>query len=160
MTSFQAIAERFTAILDKLRLATDSSRTTLRIDIDEAGFHVDDPAAEAAGSGVSTLLGMTALKQRDIDTVKWLDEHRIALVQNETEGAIPAPPDALIKVYGVKAQMLAPIVRGDKLVGWISVHENRKTRNWQPDHVALLEAAVDEVHAVLDGAGFKSLGDR
>ena len=52
------------------------------------------------------------------------------LVQPNCETAEPRPPAALIEVYGVRAQMLAPVMGEDAVIGWVSVHETRGQRNW------------------------------
>lgn len=140
----------FNKILDDLLTATAASRATLRIDIPAFSFHVDDPAGEARAPGVRPLSGETALDQRALDTVRWMEEHRDYLIQEKCRGANPAPPDALIDIYGVQAQMLGPILRNDELLGWISVHENRTTRAWSSEDIAALKEAVSEVNAVLD----------
>jgi hypothetical protein len=49
----------------------------------------------------------------------------------------------LRRIFGTKAQMIAPIVRANKMVGWISVHQNESARQWKPEDVVALEAAVD-----------------
>jgi GAF domain-containing protein len=151
MAQAEDLQKSFTAILEGLLRATDASRTTLRLDLAEAGFHVDDPAAEARQPDINALTGVTSLDQRALDTVRWMEKHRELLVQEKCEGADPAPPQALIEVYGVKAQMLGPIVRDGEMIGWISVHENRHTRRWSEQEIAALRGAVDQVHRALDG---------
>ena len=45
--------------------------------------------------------------------------------------------------------MLAPIVRGGQLVGIVSVHHAPGPREWEPDDIAALERARDEILAGL-----------
>ena len=45
--------------------------------------------------------------------------------------------------------MLAPIIREDRLDGWISVHESRRARRWSDTEVAALEAAAEDVLRLL-----------
>lgn len=142
----------FDDVLSELLAAVDASRTTLRIDLPELEFQVNGPAGEARARDVSSLLGQTALDQRSLDTVRWLDAHHDYLIQERCEGADPAPPEALIRIYGVQAQMLGPIIRDGRLAGWISVHENRSTRQWTDGEVRRLTEAVAKVHALLDRA--------
>lgn len=151
----QQLRASFNTLLADLLQATGASRTTLRIDMPEIGFHVDDPAGEARNPGdtdVPALTGQTALDQRALDTVRWLDQNRRNLVQNFCQGAVPSPPQALIDIYGVKAQMLGPVIVDDALVGWISVHENRRVREWNAAEVSALDAAIAQVHAALAAA--------
>lgn len=59
------------------------------------------------------------------------------------------PPEALRSVYGVKAQMLLPLINGaqDKVQAWISVHFVPSPREW----------IEDEARTLLHEAGIKVL---
>lgn len=144
------IVADFEAELRQLLEATDASRATLRLDHAGRGFHVDDVVAEARKPGVASLKGQTSIDQRAAATVVWLERERRLLVQDELAGADPAPPPALVQIYSTKAQMLGPVVQGDALVGWISVHENTGPRHWDEDDVAALEAAVERTTRQLE----------
>ena len=50
--------------------------------------------------------------------------------------------------------MLGPLIRGDMLVGWMSVHYSDGPRRWTPAEIVALEAAVAAVHQVLDASDF------
>jgi maleate isomerase len=140
------------AILEHLLAATGASRTTLRLDWPAWQTHVDDVVAEARRAGVASLVGQTSIRQRDAATVRWLDRERRPLVQDDCTAADPAPPPELLAVYGVKAQMLAPVVRGAELVGWLSVHDVISTRRWSGPEVAALEGAAAEVTKLADAS--------
>ena len=140
--SNEEIVRHFEARLAELLRATDASRVTLRLDHPERGFHLDDVVAEVRREGVPSLKGQTAIDQRRAPTVVWLDRERRSLIQNDLAGADPAPPPQLVSAYGTKAQMLAPIVHRNDLVGIISVHENGGPRRWRPSDVEALEAAA------------------
>lgn len=147
----QALRQGFEAVVIDLLNATKASRTTIRIDLPQVGFDVENPAAEAClDDTVLSLLGQPALNQRALNTVQWLDAHRKCLIQESCKDADPAPPQALMDVYGVKAQMLGPIERDGQLIAWISVHENRTTRAWTKEEIAALEDALAKVNAILD----------
>jgi maleate isomerase len=122
----------------------------LRIDLPEHGMDVDLTAGEAVAPGVRSIRRDGSLDQRRLNTVQWLERHRRPLVQPHFR-ADPTPPDALITVYGVNAQMLAPIERGGELVGWLSVHSLNEREWGEPDQNALTEAAR-RVHEALDGS--------
>jgi 3-oxoacyl-[acyl-carrier protein] reductase len=47
--------------------------------------------------------------------------------------------------------MLGPVVRGDMLTGWISVHVEKGPRHWTEADVKALETAVENVQRELDG---------
>ncbi|MFD4975764.1 GAF domain-containing protein [Streptomyces sp. NPDC058424] len=54
---------------------------------------------------------------------------RRVLMQDDCQTANPSPPQALLDAYQVRAQMLAPIVRDGRVVGWLSFH-SRDPRRW------------------------------
>ena len=150
--SREELQSAFHRVLADLLAATSASRTTLRLDLAQLAIGVDDPVAEALMPGVRPLSGETGLDQRALNTVRWLAEHRRCLIQDSCRDADPSPPQALIDVYGVQAQMLGPVIRNDELVAWVSVHENRTVRKWTEADVAALEQSVAKIHEILDAA--------
>jgi GAF domain-containing protein len=141
--------EAFQRILDDLLAATNASRTTLRLDWPEWGLHVDDVAAEARRPGVASLAGQTSIDQRRAETVRWLERELHPLVQDDCSTAEHAPPRELVELYGVRAQMLGPVVRDGHLVGWVSVHENGSTRRWTDEDFVALTSATAEIDRAL-----------
>jgi maleate isomerase len=129
--------------------ATRASRVTLRIDRPELGWHVDEPAAEALAPGVKSIRGTPGLDQRSLPTVRHIDRTRRILVQEDCDGADPAPPAALIEIYGVRAQMLAPLVEHGELNGWVSVHDTAGARDWQGSDVDALSKAAQALASAL-----------
>ncbi|WP_067679562.1 GAF domain-containing protein [Nocardia miyunensis] len=140
---------RFQDLLEDLLSGTGADRTTLRIDLSKLGLHVDLTAGEAVAPGVRSIRRDSSLDQRQLNTVQWLERHRRPLVQPHFR-ADPTPPDALITVYGVNAQMLAPIERGGELVAWLSVH-SLSEREWGEADENVLAEAMRRVHEALDG---------
>ena len=153
------LAARIDAILATLRSGTGAARATLRIDLPERGIHVDDVAAEAVRPGVASLRGQTSIDQRAAESIRWIDANRRTLVQHDLSGRLePAPPPQLMSVFGVTAQMLGPVVRGDALTGWISLHDDKGPRRWTDADVAALDAAVRAVQQELDGVDAQRTG--
>jgi maleate isomerase len=143
------LRETFDAILSELIKTIGASRTTLRLDDARYGFHIDDVVAEAVAPGEKSLRGQTSINQRAAATAQWVEKNRRLLVQGDLSVGEPRAPDALIKLYGVRAQMLAPVERQGRLDGWISVHEARGPRNWtEQDQTALRKAAADVLRAL------------
>ncbi|MFE7356422.1 GAF domain-containing protein [Streptomyces sp. NPDC057543] len=143
-----ALRSRFQDILHTLLAATGADRTTLRLDLPEHGLRVDLTAAEALREGVRSIRRDASLDQRRLNTVEWLEQRRIPLVQPHFDAA-PHPPQALVEVYGVHAQMLSPVVRDRAMTGWISVH-SRDERDWTPRDTAALRTATDHVTQLID----------
>lgn len=141
-------------ILAHLLQVTAASRTTIRIDVPQLNMHVDDVYAEATAEGVSSLMLDSPLNQRSLATVQWLEKHRQILVQDDCVNAEVPPPRALIGVYGVKAQILGPLFRGDEVMGWISVHYIPGTRVWTEAEVNAMRQAMARATEVLRRAGW------
>jgi len=146
------VRARLDAILTALRQSVGAARVTLRLDDDRRQLSVADVTAEAVAPGVASLRGQTSIDQRAAGTIHWLEAHRRVLVQEDLRGADPAPPAALVTVYGATAQMLGPVIRGGHLVGWVSVHHTGGPRRWSASDVVALERAVHAVHRELDAA--------
>ena len=138
-------------IMEDLLGATAASRTTLRLDLPDQDSGLDGVVAEALAPGVRSLRNDTSIRNlRGVSTVRFLEEQRRVLVQNDCLADDLAPPAELIEHYGVKAQMLAPIVRDDRLAGVISVHYAPGPRDWSSEDVAVLQEAVERVQRELD----------
>ena len=143
---------RLDAILAALRDATGAARVTFRVDLPERGVDCNDVVAEAVAPGVASLRGQTAIDQRAAGSIRWLDTNKRPLVQGDLSGPVdPAPPPELMSAFGVTAQMLGPVVRGDMLTGWISVHYERGPRPWSEADVKALETTIEHVQRELDG---------
>ena len=141
---------RFQDALEDLRSATGADRTTLRVDLPDHDLRVDLTAGEAVAPGVRSIRHDDSLDQRRLNTVEWLERHRRPLVQPHFR-ADPTPPEALVSVYGVNAQMLTPIERGAGMAGWLSVHSLRE-REWSEADQDALTVATRRVHDALDAA--------
>ncbi|TFK55984.1 hypothetical protein OE88DRAFT_1652539 [Heliocybe sulcata] len=128
------ILKKMEDVLEILLTCCAASRTTLRLDFLQKNCHVDTVCAEACAAGIAQL------KQ--------------ILVQNDLANTDIPPPKALMDVYAVRAQMLAPLVRGDEIYGWISVHQVGKTRVWTEDEIGELREAVERVNGILRTAGW------
>lgn len=136
--------------LEDLLSATGADRTTLRIDLPDHDLNVDLTVGEAVAPGVRSIRRDGSLDQRRLNTVEWLERNRRPLVQPHFR-TDPTPPEALVSVYGVNAQMLAPVERGAEMAGWLSVHSLRE-RPWNDADQDALTAATRRVHAALDDA--------
>jgi GAF domain-containing protein len=142
--------DRLERVLEDLREATAASRVTLRLDTPGAVFPV---AGEALAAGIRSIREATEIDLRAAKTFQYLEREQKLLIQDDCgQGEFPAPPE-LIQLYGVKAQMLAPVVRDGRLAGIVSVHYAPAVRRWSASDVTALEDAVGRVHALLDGAG-------
>jgi maleate isomerase len=141
------------AICERLLAETGAQRTTIRLTDPGLGVDVAMPVAEAASPGIRSIRWDPTLDQRALETVRWVDAQRELLVQPDF-GRPPFPPDALQEVYGVRAQMLAPLPDAPAgkgpLRGWISAHSTGE-RPWPAQDQQAMQRAVDATARCLDG---------
>jgi maleate isomerase len=153
MPGKNAFLDDVQAILTRLLQQTNASRTTLRIDLPDLGLNVNAPAAEALALGVHSIKHQTSLDQRRAVAVLWLEKNRRVFVENDCLNTTPdvAPEKEVTGVYGIRSEMVAPVIRNDHLVGWVSVHNTRGPHQWTKSEIAAIEAACVEVLRQLDG---------
>ena len=157
LRSHPAIAQ-LDALMEDLRIAQKCGRTTIRLDVPSMNIGVDDVYAESAAPGIPPLKLDSSLNQRALGTVQWLEKHHDLLIQSDCINAEVPPPKALMSVYGVTAQMLAPLVFDGELLGWISVHHMGGTRTWQETEIAKLCEAAARAREILQAAGWAPAG--
>jgi maleate isomerase len=132
--------------LATLLAQTGADRVTLRLDVVGMNYPC---IAEHVASGVPLMRTDQSIDQRAAATAQWVARNRRVLVQPDLEGADPAPPAALISVYHVRAQMLAPVLDAGVVAGWVSVHSQRG-RPWSAAESEAIEHAAASVAADLD----------
>jgi maleate isomerase len=132
-------------ILEELLKLTNASRTTLRIDIPEYNSSINAALVEALAPGILSIKSLTSLDQRKLPTVIFMEEKRCNLIQEDCSNHEVSPPKDLLKVYGVKAQMLGPLIWDHNLVGFISVHYIPSTRHWSHSDIAALDDVKERV---------------
>lgn len=136
----------FQEIVEKLLADVGASRTTLRLDRPDAVFPV---VAEAMAPGIGSIAGATSIDLKAAPTFVFLAEERRPLIQADLLDTDVPPPPQLIELYGARAQMLAPILRDEQLIGILSVHYAPGPREWTDEDVATLERASEDIQAQL-----------
>ncbi len=136
------------AILRDLLERTQAGRSTLRLDVAGLNFPV---VAEALAGDTPSLGGNHSIDQRNLATVRYLFETHDLLIQPDVRRTDTPPPQALIDVYGVEAQVLSPILLGDDVLGWISVHQCGHPREWTEQDIAAIKAATAKVSGFFTG---------
>lgn len=128
-------------IAEELLATTSASRTTIRVDRPGAVFPV---VAEALAPGVRSIKDETAMDLRGAATFEYLEREVRPLVQSDClADPESAPPPELLDLYGVRAQVLAPLVRDGRLAGIVSVHYADGPREWGEEDVAAVERAAE-----------------
>jgi maleate isomerase len=130
------------AEIERLLRTTGASRVTLRLESPDEVFPV---VAEACAPGIRSIRNATEIDLRAAETFRWLERERRLLVQRDCLEDEPLAPAELIELYGVRAQMLAPLVRNGRLIGIISVHHAETPREWAPAEIAGVEQAAARV---------------
>lgn len=131
-------------ILDELRIDVHGGRTTVRLDDCGLGFHVDTVAAESLSAGVHSIKTQNSLDQKNAAAVKWLDKNRITFVMDDCLNPwdpVVAPEKEVIETYGIRSEMVSPVIKGGDLIGWVSCHYTKGARVWKPEEIARIERA-------------------
>jgi maleate isomerase len=129
-----------TEIAEELLKKTAAGRTTVRLLDDTPGeFPV---VAEAVAPGVQSLKGQPVVRRPSDNPgpLEYLESTKQLLAQEDVTTSPPVFPE-IIDVYGVRAQMLAPILDGDEFIGLVSVH-SIEPRAWTKENIDALSAAA------------------
>ncbi len=136
-------------LVAELLAATGAGRVTLRLDLPGPAFF--PVVAEACADGVAPVAGDASIDLRGAPTFTTVAEGLETVIQDDVRTARPPTPPEVIARYGVRAQMLAPVVRDGRCAGTLSVHETRGPRAWSAaDRAALAQAAADAASALHD----------
>lgn len=139
--------------VEELRERIGVHRATLRSDVTE----LDDPAderyfpivAEALEPGANSLRAVAGPDLRKAATMQFLVQQRTTLVQEDLLATDTPPPPELIAQYGARAQVLACISEGDRLVAFVSAHHAATPRSFTPAEVGAVEEAAARIGATL-----------
>ena len=144
--------DRIQVIIDDLLVEVSAARINFRLDVpgESETFPV---VAEALAPGERSLLGVDPIDISAAPTFLFLKRERRMIVQNDVLHADLQVPSAIIKSYGVGAQMLAPIVRDERLVAILAVAHTAGTREWSDADVAALERAAAETQKEFEEDG-------
>src|ERR1700737_4956594 len=141
---------KFEKVLADLLIATGASRVTLRLARPGEGFPV---IAEALSPGTPSITSGVSPDLTRAPTMRYLAEHHSNLIQDDCSIAEVPPPPELLEFYGVKAQMLAPIVAGTELIGLVSVHYAPSPRHWTTEEIDALDRTAREIQLALGEGG-------
>jgi maleate isomerase len=128
----------FQGILEGLLRETGASRTTLRLDQPGEDFPV---VAEALSPGTRAIQGDARVAVRDSETFRFFERERRPLIVEDCRASDPPTPEALMEFYGVRAEMLAPLIDAGRIVGIVSVHYAPGPRQWTALEIAALDEA-------------------
>jgi maleate isomerase len=143
-------SDGYEAVMTDLLHRLSASRTTLRLDRPSENYPV---VAEACAAGVPSIRHDTSIDQRNAATARWILAEGRPLAVEDALTSDPAPPQAIVDVYGLRAFILAPLAKKDdhNLIGWISVHHNGGPRRWGSADLAGVEEALARVREIYFG---------
>lgn len=135
-------------VIGRLLAKTGASRVTLRQDV--PGDYVFPVTHEALAPGVGSLREERTVDLRTQPVVRELERGR-QVVQNDSRAANADPAfHRMLRAYGgLSAQIVTPILRDQRLVAIVSVHELRGPRVWMTEEIAAATLAAEEVKAQL-----------
>ena len=136
----------FQEVLETLLRQTQASRSTLRLEKPDGDFPV---VAEALSPGNRSIRGGAGIAVRESATFAFLERERRFLIVSDCRTSEPPTPTELMDFYGVRAEMLAPIVAGGRIIGIVSVHLAGETRQWTPAQIEALAHATARIVAAL-----------
>lgn len=136
------------AIVERLLAESGASRVTLRQDV--PGKYVFPVTHEALVPGAGSLMEERTVDLRTQPVVGELERGR-QVVQNDSRAANddPAFQQMLFTYGGLSAQIVTPILRDERLVAIVSVHELRGPRVWTAEEIEAAAVAAEEVKAQL-----------
>src|SRR5262249_52554387 len=122
-------------------------RVAIRVD-DQPGdtFPVK---AEACAAGVARIAAYRTEGIRESESFRWIARERRVLVQDDIASSPLTPPPAVQARYGVRAQLLVPVLSDGEFVAIVSIHETRGVRGWSADEVEEAVRIADDVASAL-----------
>jgi GAF domain-containing protein len=143
------------AIVEKVLLASRAGRAMLQLAAPDGRWPI---AAEAVTGGARQIRNDEATGDiPGASLVAHLERERSVLAQPDVVRADPPVPAALVDRYGVRAQLVAPLVRGGRLAGLLTLHDVTGPRSWEPGDIDAVHEAQAAALAALEARDAKTL---
>jgi GAF domain-containing protein len=141
MASFQSIVE-------DLLVATGASRAMLQL-AGSGGKRT--AAAEAVTHGARQIRNdVSDGESLEASAFQQLEREKKIVVQDDLAQADPPVARTLMDRYGARAQVLAPLIHGDRLAGVISLHHVLGPRQWEAHDIEAVRKAQAAALSVLE----------
>jgi GAF domain-containing protein len=136
------------SILEDLLRAVGAGRVTLRQDV--PGDYAFPVTHEALAPGASSLVDERTVDLRNQPVVRELLQGR-QVVQSDCRAAFddPAFQRMLDRYGGLAAQIVTPVLAGDRLAAIVSLHQLGSPRSWTDAEVAACTATADRIAQLL-----------
>ncbi len=135
------------AILEQLLTATGASRVTLREDVPGDVFPVTH---EVLADDTPPITGIATPDMHRQPVVLEIQQGR-QVVQDDCLASSSEPHfRAMLELYGgLRAQIVTPVVRDDRVVAIVSLHQLGRTRRWSDGEIAAARGAAEQVGELL-----------
>ncbi len=110
-----------------------------------AGYGGGDVTAESVGKGWTRAMGQTLEDPMMPNSVGRFKTGQVSYVQNIETEDLTECHCRLLKALEVKANMVAPIIVGDDLVGLVCAHQCSGPRHWQPEEINMMQQLTTQV---------------
>ncbi|MBE9029287.1 GAF domain-containing protein [filamentous cyanobacterium LEGE 11480] len=118
----------------------------------DAGYHTGQIVAEALVDGIQALTGQ-----------EFEDGCSTDMVERYQPGAVRVMPDIytedisdchreMLEACGIRASIIAPIIRNQKLIGLLCAHQSTAARQWTNDEVDIFQQLSAQLGYALDQA--------
>lgn len=119
--------------VDRLRRELAASRIILRLETPGAFYPV---VAESVADGIRRVAAGPEPDFSQAPTFLFVTGEKRPLIQDDCLGHPLSPPPDIVGHYGVRSQLLVPVVRGKRFVGVVGIHVAEGPRAWTDDEVA------------------------
>jgi GAF domain-containing protein len=135
-------------VLGALLRETGASRVTLRQDV--GGDYAFPVTHEALEEGVGSLMEERTVDLRSQPVAQEVGRGR-QVVQDDCEQAFDDPAfHRMREVYGgLAAQIVTPVLAGDRVAGIVSVHQLGSPRHWSESEIEACRAAAARIAGLL-----------
>jgi GAF domain-containing protein len=130
--------------IENLLLATGASRAMVQLAHPDGAFAIE---AEAVQHAQQQIRHGPEAGAHNVQAVESLLRDKEILVEHDVA---PANSPGSNAYFGIRAWMLAPLLRGDKLVGVISLHRSSESRWSARDKDAMLDARAKILTILVD----------
>ncbi|WOD37655.1 GAF domain-containing protein [Nodosilinea sp. E11] len=103
------------------------------------GFKGGDITAESVGRGWKRAMGQSIQDPLTPEALERYYTGQVTTMANRQEAELSHCHCAILEKLNVVANMVAPLMVGDELMGLLCVHQCDRPRDWSPDDIELLQ---------------------
>ncbi|MGF1517422.1 MAG: GAF domain-containing protein [Nodosilinea sp.] len=108
--------------------------------------------AESVKQGWKQTMGQTVEDPLTPESVEHFYSGKIAYINDRDQEGLTSCHCQILERLQVHANMVGPIIAGDKLMGLICVHQCSGPRQWQPDEIELMQQIATQMGYTLSQA--------